>query len=164
MGGNVIIHGKDTALTTQADSGKPATSPINVTSGAGHVATQAGSVWAYGNWPATWWLAWTGGAGAADNTVIYTSPDVSAYNYHIIENTSGETMDIFVSVDGTNFTTAAAAVELIDDVTTGGGVKSITIPTTKTAILKGKFSKIRVDQNGAGVPAAGEVRGAHGVI
>lgn len=118
----------------------------------------------YGNDPATWYLEWSGAAGTADNDVIYTSPDVSAYNYHIIENTSGETMDIFVSVDGTNFTTAAASVELIDDVTTGGGVKSITIPTVKTAILKGKFKKIRVDQNGAGTPAAGEVRGAHGVI
>jgi len=127
-----------------------------------HVNMQAG-VWTYGNWPATWWLSWSGAAGAADNSVIYTSGDVSMYDYHIIENTSGETMDIFVSVDGTNFTTAAAAVELIDDVTTGGGVKSITIPTTKTAILRGKYKKIRVDQNGAGVPAAGEVRGAHGV-
>ena len=102
-------------------------------------------------------------AGAADNAVLYTSPDVSKFNYHIFDNTSGETVDIWVSVDGTNYAATAASVELIDDVTTGGGIKVIEIATTKTGILRGKFRNVRVIQKGAGEPAAGEVIVAHGV-
>jgi hypothetical protein len=101
-------------------------------------------------------------AGAADNAVLYTSPDVSKFNYHIIDNRSGETVDIWVSVDGTNYAQTAASVRLIDDVTTGDGVNVIDIATTKTGILRGKFRNVRVIQKGAGSPAAGEIVIAHG--
>ena len=104
----------------------------------------------------------TSTVGSADNVVLYTSVDVSKYNYHVFDNTSGETIDIYVSVDGTNFSTLAAAVELINDVTTGGGLKHIDLATTETGILRGKFAKVRVVQKGAGVPAAGEIKIAHG--
>lgn len=117
-----------------------------------------------GNYPETWYLDITGLAGAADNAVLYTSSDVSAYNYHIIENESGVAIDVFVSVDGTNFSTAPASVELIDDVTTGGGIRVISIADNKVGVLKGKFKKIRIDQAAAGSVAAGSVRGGHGVI
>ena len=100
-------------------------------------------------------------AGAADNAVLYTSPDVSKYNYHIIENESGATVDVFVSVDGTNYSTAAASVVLVDDVTTGGGIAVIEIANDKIGILRGKFRKIRVIQKGAGTATAGGVRVAH---
>jgi hypothetical protein len=161
---NVLLESTIETITHPDGTTKPADERQKSTLGGAHTLSQAGSVWAYGNYPSTWFLPWTGSVGAADNTVIYTSVDISMYNWHVIENTSGETMDVFVSVDGTNFTAAAVAVALIDDVTTGGGVKSITIPTNKTAVIRGKFAKIRVDQNGAGVPAAGEVRGFHGVV
>ena len=101
-------------------------------------------------------------AGSADNAVLYTSPDVSKFNYHIIDNRSGETVDIWVSVDGTNYAQTAASVRLIDDVTTGDGVNVIDIATTKTGILRGKFRNVRVIQKGAGSPAAGEIVIAHG--
>ena len=101
-------------------------------------------------------------AGAADNAVLYTSPDVSKFNYHIIDNRSGESVDIWVSVDGTNYAQTAASVRLIDDVTTGDGVNVIDIATTKTGILRGKFRNVRVIQKGAGSPAAGEIVIAHG--
>ena len=103
-------------------------------------------------------------AGAADNAVLYTSPDVSKFNYHIFDNRSGETVDIWVSVDGTNYAQTAASVRLIDDVTAGtsGPINVIDIATTKTGILRGKFRNIRVIQKGAGSPAAGEIVIAHG--
>ena len=47
-------------------------------------------------------------AGTADNNVLYTSVDVSKFNYHIFDNTSGESVDIWVSVDGTNYAATAA--------------------------------------------------------
>ena len=100
--------------------------------------------------------------GAGDNSVLYTSGDVSKKNYHIIENESGQACDIYVSVDGTNFSTAATSVRLIDEVITGGGIMTIDIPDNKIGILRGKFKKIRVLMKGAGTPAAGLVRIAHG--
>ena len=105
----------------------------------------------------------TSAAGAADNAVLYTSPDVSKFNYHIIDNRSGESVDVWVSIDGTNYSQTAASVRLIDDVTTGDGVNVIDIATTKTGILRGKFRNVRILQKGAGNPAAGEIVIAHGV-
>ena len=105
----------------------------------------------------------TSTAGAADNAVLYTSPDVSKFNYHIIDNRSGESVDVWVSIDGTNYSQTAASVRLIDDVTTGDGVNVIDIATTKTGILRGKFRNVRILQKGAGNPAAGEIVIAHGV-
>ena len=105
----------------------------------------------------------TSAAGAADNAVLYTSPDVSKFNYHIIDNRSGESVDVWVSIDGTNYSQTAASVRLIDDVTTGDGINVIDIATTKTGILRGKFRNVRILQKGAGNPAAGEIVIAHGV-
>lgn len=130
--------------------------------GAASVATSSDSVTAYGNYPTTDRLdiVLTTNVSTSDNTVLYTSNDVSMYNYHVIECTAG-TVDVFVSVDGTNFLSVAASVELINDVTTGGGIKSIDIATADGAgILRGKFRKIRVLQKGT---TASNIRGFHGV-
>ena len=115
--------------------------------------------------PSQNWLEAVNVAGTGDNDVLYTSADVSAYNYHIFHNTSGEVIDIVFSVDGSTFTpdTSPAAVELMDDVTTGGGIKVVDIPAGKTGVLRGKFKNIRVLQKGVGTPAAGEIIIAHGV-
>ena len=96
-----------------------------------------------------------GVAGTNDNDVIYTSPDVSSYNQHVIECTAG-TVDIQVSVDGTNFNTLQAAALLMD--ATAVTTYSLTIASTKIGILSGKFRKIRVLQNGA---TASNCRGGH---
>jgi alpha-L-fucosidase len=110
--------------------------------------------------PSQWYLPFTGSAGTNDNDVVYTSTDVSLYNYHTIECTAG-TVDIQVSVDGTNYNTTQAAVLLHDDVTTGGGVFVLTIASGKIGILKGKFKNIKILQNGA---TASNARGGHGVV
>jgi len=129
------------------------------TNGAAHVQSQAGSVWAYGNYPATWYLPWTGTAGAADNAVIYTSPDVTTYNYHTFTVSGTNSADVYVSHDGVTYD--LMAVTLTDDVTTGGGVKVVTIPTGKTGFFKGKFKYIQVLQDGA---TDANCLGAHSVI
>ena len=141
------------------DSSSGTTVPNKSTSGAAHVESQGGSTWAYGNFPATWYLDLLGTVGVNDNDVVYTSPDVSAYNVHIIECTAG-TVDIQVSVDGTNFNTTHAAVLLHDDVTLAGGVFVVTIASGKVGILRGKYRKIKILQNGA---TASNARGGHGV-
>lgn len=109
--------------------------------------------------PEQWYLSYTGTAGTNDNDVVYTSTDISAYDFHTIECTAG-TVDIQVTVDGTNYNTTQAAVMLHDDVTTGGGVRSVTIASGKVGILRGKYKGIKILQNGA---TASNARGGHSV-
>ena len=101
----------------------------------------------------------------ADNGVVYESGDISVYNYHIIDNGSGEAIDVYVSVDGTNYATTAASLELINDVVTGGGLRNIDLATTETGILRGKFKKIKVLMKGDAADdiEIGEVRIGHGI-
>lgn len=90
----------------------------------------------------------TGGA-QTDNTIVYTSSDISIYNQHVIENTSAtDPVDVYVSLDGTNYLALAASVSLHDDVTTGGGIKVVTIPAGKAGILEGVYSTIQVLKDG----------------
>ena len=110
----------------------------------------------------TWYVQIDGDVGANDNDLIYESGDISMYNTHVIENMSAGAgaCDVHVSLDGTNYAGSAVSVELIDDVTTGGGIKVITIPQNKAGILIGKFNKIKVLQDGA---TAADARIAHSV-
>jgi len=102
---------------------------------------------------------WAGTAGAADNAIIYTSGDVSGFNYHTISVTGTDPADIEVTADGTTWRVAATL--LVDDVTTGGGIKVITIPTGKMGILQGIFKQIRVRQDGA---TDADAFGNHGTV
>jgi len=106
-----------------------------------------------------YYLTAIGTQGVSDNDIIYTSPDISAYSSHSIEGTVG-TVDIQVTLDGTNWNTTQAAVTLHDDVTTGGGIKVLTIAVGKIGLLKGKFKNIRILQSGA---VASNCRVFHGV-
>jgi hypothetical protein len=112
-----------------------------------------------GNYPNTWYLPWSGTAGAADNAVIYQIDDASMYNYHTFTASGTSGCDVEVSHDGTTWN--VIAVQLTSDVTTGGGIKVITIPTGSTAFLHGKFKHIRVLEDGA---TDANCVGAHSVI
>ena len=141
-------------VTEDSTSGDPEI--VKSTNQANHVRMIANDV----TDPSEKYLEFTGTAGAADNAVIYTSPDVSAYNYHTIAVTGTNAADVEVSLDGTNWI-GPVAVRLHDDVTTGGGIDVVSIPTGDFGILKGKFKNIRVLQNGA---TDANAYGAHGVI
>lgn len=106
-----------------------------------------------------YYLTAIGTQGTNDNDVVYTSADVTPYGSHSIECTVG-VVDIQVTLDGTNWNTTQAAVLLHDDVTTGGGIKVLTIAAGKIGLLTGKFKNIRVLQNGA---VASNCRVFHGV-
>ena len=110
-----------------------------------------------GPYPESWYLEFTGVAGVNDNDVVYTSPDVSAYSYHLIECTAG-TIDVDVSVNGTNWIAAVAGVSLV---TTTPGTRVIEAASGVCLEIRGKFKRIRVLQKGA---TASNARGAHGVV
>lgn len=108
-----------------------------------------------GQYPQTWRLEFTGAVGTNDNDTVYTSPDISMYDTHYIEGTAG-TVDVQVSVDGTNFNTTPAVVQLHD--ATASATYSATIASGKLGILRGKYKAIKILQNGA---TAANARGAH---
>ena len=162
MGTNVIVHGKDTVEVLQNDATKAATSEVYVTDNRLHVnAYLASSAFGAPANQITDPQEFT--AGAADNAVLYTSTDVSMYNYHAIENfaTSSAAMDVYVSLDGTNFNATAVSTRLMDDVTTGDGINVITIPVGKIGVFNFKVAKIQILQDGAG---AADGRILHGNI
>ncbi len=112
-----------------------------------------GDSWAIDTCPA--YLEFTGSAGTNDNDVIYTSGDVSAYNYHLIEATAG-TVDVDVSGDGTNWIAAVAGVSVV---TTTPATRVVEAAAGVMLQITGQFKKIRVNQKGA---VASNARGAHG--
>ena len=105
------------------------------------------------------YLEWAGTAGAADNAVIYTSPNVTRFNYHAISVTGTNDADIEATLDGTTWQLVATTLQ--DDVTTGGGIKVITIATGSIGVLKGKFKQIRVLQDGV---TDADATGIHGIV
>jgi hypothetical protein len=153
MGANVVVHAKDSTKALQNDTGKPQTTDIYATDNALHTHNYLAAS-AYGAPAHTLTDPQEFTAGAADNAVLYTSTDISFFNYHIIENfaTSTAAIDVYVSLDGTNFNATAVGVQLADDVS-AGGTNVITIPIGKIGILHkpaGKVVKIQCLQDGAG--------------
>lgn len=107
-----------------------------------------------GVYPASYYLEFTGAAGGADNAVIYTSGDVSMYNTHYVQATAG-TVDVDVTLDGTNWIAAVAGRSLVATASTTHVVDAASGVCLE---IKGKFKKIRVLQKGA---TASNARGAH---
>jgi len=106
------------------------------TAGAGNVALQNYS------FPEQWYVQIDAStaADATDNTVIYTSGDVSMYNYHTIECVSAtDPVTVQVSIDGTSWS---------GDFAITGVTATPSIATGEFGVLAGKFQKIRVLKNG----------------
>ena len=101
--------------------------------------------------------AFTGAAGTNDNDIIYTSEDISTFNEITIEATAG-TVDIEVSLDGTNYNATPVAVLLAD--ATAVGTYNLTITAGKIGILRMHVKKFRIRQNGA---VASNARGLIGM-
>lgn len=85
------------------------------------------------------------GSGTNDNDLIFgTLVNMETYNTFEIMSTAGA-MDVFVSIDGTNFTTAAHSLADL------GAITSDPVVVTAANRLygfKGKFAAIQVRQNG----------------
>ena len=98
------------------------------------------------------------GSGTNDNDVVIQTDVIERHGAYMLMSTTGA-MDVFVSLDGTNYTTAA--LSLIDF---GGIVTTPVLVTIANRLyaFRGVFRLIRVLQNGATAVAnaallAGEV-------
>jgi hypothetical protein len=96
-------------------------------------------------------LRYKSGLGANDNDVIVQTGDVSAYDEFRLTHGSTGTVDVFPSLDGTNYAarpltlvdlSSTAAVPATVPVTAGGGIYG----------FSGTFAALRVLQNGATAP------------
>ena len=98
-------------------------------------------------------------ANGSDNTVLYTSGDISWANIHIFEGVANAA-DVFVSLDGTNF--ASTPVFMVDVCTDdgSGATHANAIAANKVYILEGQFAKLKIQNAGA---AQATVKVAHGV-
>lgn len=89
--------------------------------------------------------------GTSDNDVVIQSEDVSKWDTFQLVSTAGA-MDVFVSLDGTNYATAAMSLQDM------GATTSDPVVVTAANRLygfRGKYAKVKVLQNGAtGVTAA----------
>lgn len=91
-------------------------------------------------------LGYKTGSGTNDNDVVITFDDVvEGADTFLLMSTAGA-MDVFPSLDGTNFATAALSLEDL-----GATTSTPVIVTVANRIyrFRGKFKSIRVLQNGA---------------
>ena len=108
--------------------------------------------------PAAYYLTWAGTAGTNDDDVVYTSPDVSEFNFHMIEATAGA-LDVWGSMDGVNYSPVALAGNAVNNASSTARATSIS--AGNMVQIWGKWKHIRVDQTGA---TAANGRGSHGVV
>ena len=155
MSGNTSIHAVDD--TNTLDNGKVKWVPVKANpDGSLNVAMQATSTWAYGSWPADSYLEHSG-TGTGDNTVLFTSGDLSSYNIHMIQASAG-LVDAEVSLDGTTYS-PAASIALEDMSSIAPTTRVLVTASTNVYMLRGKYKNIRLVQNGATAATAVLVSG-----
>ena len=90
-------------------------------------------------------LGFKTGTGANDNDVVLTLDRADAYDTFQILTTAGA-VDVFVSLDGTNFATAPLSLSDL-----GATTSTPVLVTAANRVYgwRGKYRKIRVLQNGA---------------
>jgi hypothetical protein len=90
-------------------------------------------------------VVYTGGVGVNDNDVVIQTGDVSAFDTFMLMSTAG-VFDVFVSLDGTNYATAALSLADLGATSTSPVVVSV---AGRVYGFRGTYKAIRVLQNGA---------------
>lgn len=98
------------------------------------------------------------GAAAGDNATVIELEDVSMFDTFILQSTQGA-MDVFVSLDGTNYSTAPLS---LTDMGATTSTPVIVTAANRTYGFRGKFRKVKVLQNGATAVVAATL--AYGVM
>lgn len=90
-------------------------------------------------------MVYVGVTGVNDNDVLIETADVSRYATFGLASTAG-VMDVYVSIDGTNFLAGAISIW---DMTGDGSVAVVETVAGALCQLRAKVMKIRVLQKGA---------------
>lgn len=100
------------------------------------------------------------GTGTNDNDLLVTSANVEKHSHFTLMSTTGA-VDVEVSLDGVNFSTAALAME--DQGATANSTYVLVTVAARVYKWTGKYRVIRVRQNGATAAAATLMCGSPGV-
>lgn len=90
-------------------------------------------------------MLYANGVGVNDNDLVFQTGDVSRYDTFMLLSTAGA-MDVFVSLDGTNYSTAPLTLQ---DMSSSSDTPALLTAAGAVFGFRGKFSKIQVLQNGA---------------
>lgn len=85
------------------------------------------------------------GSAASDNAIAIQTEDVSEYDTFLLQSTQGA-MDVFVSLDGTNYSTAPLSMADLGSTSTD---PVIVTAANRTYGFRGVYRLIRVLQSGA---------------
>lgn len=99
------------------------------------------------------------GTGANDNDVLFTTASVENHSLFTLMSSAGA-VDVVVSLDGTNFSSVALAME--DQGATANGTYAVVTVAGRVYKWQGKYRQIRVLQNGATAATATLVCGSPG--
>lgn len=144
--GNLIQGRSVTDISTQTGKGRVV--EIGATGDALHLRTQGGTS-DYGPYPARDWTPTQSGTGVNDNDILFAASNLTDYKDHVIHCTVG-TVDVEVTVDAINWTDSATNPIAMEDAhATAHATYVTTITAGKVGILHGKFSGVRLRQNGA---------------
>lgn len=90
-------------------------------------------------------LRYRAATGTNDNDVVIQTGDTTAYDEFELQSTAGA-MDVFVSLDGTNYSTAPMSLTDLGATTTD---PVLLTAANRTYMFFGTYAAIRVLQNGA---------------
>jgi hypothetical protein len=93
---------------------------------------------------------YSGGLGASDNDIVVQTGDVSAYREFLIHTTAGAA-DVVVSLDGTNYN--SAALSLTDLGSASFATAVVVTAANRVYKFSGCFKLVRILQAGATPPA-----------
>lgn len=85
------------------------------------------------------------GTGVNDNDLLFTTPNVQIFGSFTLISSTGA-VDVEVEVDGTNWTTAPLALE--DLGATANATYVLVTAALRAYQFRGKFTRVRVRQNG----------------
>lgn len=97
------------------------------------------------------------GVGVNDNDILFTIDDKDAQFDTFMLMTTAGAVDVFVSLDGTNYTTAA--LSLTDLGATDNSTDVLLTTAGRMYAFRGLYAKIRVLQNGATAATAKLIAG-----
>lgn len=86
------------------------------------------------------------GSGTNDGDIVIQLDNIESFDTYMLQSTAGS-MEVFVSLDGTNYSTAP--LSLLDLGANTAITLALSTTANRTFAFRGKYKSIRVQQNGA---------------
>jgi hypothetical protein len=93
------------------------------------------------------YLRYSGGIGVNTTDVVVQTPDIGRFDTFTLSSAAGA-LQVFASLDGTNYMTSPLALEDLGAASTTGAVFVTTTAAERIYRVRGTFAKLQVQQNG----------------